>query len=117
MIIINTMKPQKNIHFHYLFHILFAFTLISFIGCTNSYEQNNLNKEKMKPIIEVINTYSAEIMNIPGVVGLYEGILEDGSPCITVMVKKITPNLNEQIPDNLDGYSVLIEETGVIKPL
>ncbi len=117
MIIINIMKNSEKIQFHRLLNILFASILVCFNGCTNSYEQNNLNIENMKPIVEVINTYSTEIMKIPGVVGLYEGILDDGSPCIVVMVIKITHNLDEDIPDNLDGYTVKIEETGVIKPL
>ncbi|OGP83487.1 MAG: hypothetical protein A2V87_00295 [Deltaproteobacteria bacterium RBG_16_58_17] len=55
-------------------------------------------------------------MTIPGVVGTAEGRCE-GKPCIKVFVIKKTSDLDEKIPKNLDGYAVIIEETGEIKAL
>ena len=51
-----------------------------------------------------------------GVVGTGEGRCE-GKPCIKVFVIKKTSDLDEKIPKNLDGYAVIIEEIGEIKPL
>ncbi len=57
-------------------------------------------------------------MTIPGVVGIYVGVLDDGkTPCLKVMVVKKTPELEKRIPRELEGYRVVIEETGEIKPM
>ncbi len=71
----------------------------------------------MKTIDEVIKTYSDTLMAIPGVVGLYHGLDDSGHTCLKVMVKEKTPELEKRIPDHLEGYPVVIEETGAIKPL
>jgi hypothetical protein len=66
---------------------------------------------------DVLRDHTNEIMAIPGVVGLYEGVLRDGTPCIKVMVERTTPELERRIPKHLEGYPVEIHETGVIRPL
>jgi hypothetical protein len=54
----------------------------------------------------------------PGVVGVYEGLLEDNkTPCLKVMVARKAPELEKRIPKSLEGYPVVIEETGTIRPL
>lgn len=55
-------------------------------------------------------------MSIPGVVGIGQGLC-GGEPCIKVFVIKKTSDLDQKIPKTLDGYQVLIEETGEIKAL
>ena len=58
-----------------------------------------------------------ELLAIPGVVGVYVGLLDDGeTPCLKVMVVERTPDLDAQLPEMLDGYPVIVEETGVIRP-
>lgn len=60
--------------------------------------------------------HEAEIMAIDGVAGI--GIGEkDGSPCITVFLENDSPDLRARIPAALEGYPVVIQVTGVIKPL
>jgi hypothetical protein len=66
---------------------------------------------------EVMEAHAAALMAIPGVVGVYTGVLDDGTPCIKVMVENRTPELEQKIPQNLEGFPVLIEETGKIEPL
>jgi hypothetical protein len=70
-----------------------------------------------RDVKDVMEAHAAELMAIPGVVGVYTGVLDDGTPCIKVMVKKRTPELEQKIPKNLEGVPVVIEETGEIRPL
>jgi hypothetical protein len=72
---------------------------------------------KQKSIEEVLKEHAGELMSIPGVVGVYIGELTDGRPCIKVMVVKETPELESKIPSMLEGYPVVIVESGEIRPL
>ena len=69
-----------------------------------------------KTIKEVLKGNTNELMSLPGVVGIAEGLCDD-KPCIKVFVIEKTPELDEKIPHILEGYHVLIEETGEIRPL
>ena len=71
----------------------------------------------MRGINEVMEAHVKELMELPGVVGVFIGALDDGTPCIKVMVIKTTSELEEKIPNYLEGHPVLILETGEIKPL
>jgi hypothetical protein len=53
-------------------------------------------------------------MRIPGVVGTGIGLCGD-TPCIKVLVVQSTDALQKAIPDSLQGYRVIIEETGVVR--
>jgi len=53
-------------------------------------------------------------MRIPGVVGTGIGLC-DGTPCIKVLVVHATPELRKAIPDSLDGYRVVLDETGTVR--
>ncbi len=55
-------------------------------------------------------------MTLPGVVGTAQSE-QDGKPCIMVLVVELTDELKRQIPDELEGYPVVISETGEIKAL
>lgn len=65
---------------------------------------------------EVLKAHTALLMGLPGVVGTAQGLC-DGKPCIKVYVIRKTPELDRKIPGNLEGYPVVIEETGEIKAL
>jgi hypothetical protein len=70
-----------------------------------------------RDISEVLKDHDHELMAVSGVVGVYVGLLPDGeSPCLKVMVVKETEDLKKRIPTSLEGYSVLIEQSGVIRP-
>jgi hypothetical protein len=71
-----------------------------------------------KDINEVLRSHDQEIMAIPGVVGIYVGLLDDEkTPCLRIMVVKKTPELEKNIPREIGGYPVVIEETGEIHPM
>ena len=74
------------------------------------------NPMPAKAIDEVLKENTKAIMSIPGVVGTGQGLCE-GKPCIKVFVIKKTPDLDQKIPNTLEGYQVVIEETGEIKAL
>jgi len=88
-------------------------------GC----EQSAKNKfqietaQPMKDINEVIKVYSKSLMAIPGVVGLYHGLDDEGRSCLKIMVKEKTPEIVKRIPEQIQGYPVVIDETGEIKPM
>ena len=45
-------------------------------------------------------------------------LLDDGeTPCIKIVVVEKTPELEEKLPKSLDGHPVVVEETGIIRPL
>jgi hypothetical protein len=71
----------------------------------------------MRDINDVMKTHVNELMALPGVVGVFIGALDNGTPCIKVMVVKATPELEKKIPRDLEGHPVVIVETGEIRPL
>ncbi len=71
-----------------------------------------------KDINAVLRDHDKELLAIPGVVGVYVGLLpDDKTPCLKVMVVKETADLKRRIPKSIEGYPVLVEESGVIRPL
>ena len=71
----------------------------------------------MRDINDVMQSHTEELMSIPGVVGVYIGALGDGTPCIKVMVVEKSPELESKIPSVLEGYPLVIVESGEIRPL
>jgi hypothetical protein len=81
-------------------------------------ENEHKGKREMvgKTIREVLREHTPELMSTPGVVGTAQGLC-DGRPCIKVFAAEKTPELEQKIPDTLEGYPVLIEETGRFRAL
>lgn len=69
-----------------------------------------------KTIESVLKQHTDQLMSLPGVVGTAIGECE-GKPCIKVLVVKKTPELVKKIPSTLEGFLVVIEETGEIRAL
>lgn len=74
------------------------------------------NAMTAKTIEQVLEQHTRELMSIPGVVGTAAGLC-GRAPCVKVYVMKRTPDLERKIPDTLDGYPVMIEETGEIRAI
>jgi len=71
-----------------------------------------------RDINAVLRDHDHALMAIPGVVGVYVGLLNDGkTPCLKVMAVRKTRELVRKIPSSLEGYPVVVEETGLIRPL
>ncbi len=89
-------------------------------GCSLSSQGTRPHEETMprRDIDAVLRTHENELMAIPGVVGVYVGFMDDDkTPCLKVMAVEKTRDLKRQVPKSLEGYPVVIEETGVIRPL
>lgn len=68
-------------------------------------------------VIRVMDAHVDELMAIPGVVGVAVGALDDGRPCIKVLVAKKDPKHRTLIPKEIEGYAIVIEVTGEIRPM
>lgn len=69
-------------------------------------------------INDVLRAHDDELLAIAGVEGVYVGLLDDGeTPCIKIMVVEKTRALEEKLPETLQGHPVVVEETGIIRPL
>ena len=70
-----------------------------------------------RPLREVLAAHTPDLMKVPGVVGTAESLLDDGRPCILVMVARLTPELKKRIPAEIEGWPVRVQETGEIRAL
>ena len=69
-----------------------------------------------KTIESVLEENAKRLMGLHGVVGIAQGKCV-GEPCINVYVTRKTPELLEQIPSTLEGYTVSIVESGQFRAL
>ena len=63
----------------------------------------------------VLAAHTDSLLALPGVVGTAVGWC-DGERCIKVLVADSNANTRRQIPDRLEGYRVVVEVTGIIRP-
>jgi hypothetical protein len=68
-----------------------------------------------RSINEVLAAHSDSLMALPGVVGTAVGLC-DGERCIKVLLAESNPATKSRIPARLEGYRVVVEVTGTIKP-
>lgn len=93
--------------------IVFLITVTS--ACrTATVSDDTMPKRDVKTVME---SHVDELMAIPGVTGVAIGALDDGTPCIQVLVEKKTEETIRQIPKTLEGHPVTIIESGVIRPM
>lgn|GEM_PF-2628336 len=65
-------------------------------------------------ITATIERHSAELLEIPGVVGVAEGVANE-EPVVQILVVRRTPALVARLPRTLDSHPVVIVETGEIR--
>jgi hypothetical protein len=70
--------------------------------------------DSLKPFSEVLADHTPVWMNIPGVTGTGEG-QKDGKPAILIFVDSLSDSLKSQLPTDVEGYPVVIKETGKVK--
>lgn len=68
-------------------------------------------------IERAMNDHASELMGIPGVTGVAVGALDDGAPCILVLVSKSAAAMRERVPATIEGYPVAIVVSGKIRPM
>lgn len=64
----------------------------------------------------VLERQRQAILSLPGVVGVAEGET-GGRPCITVYVVEGTPQVVGRIPPELEGWPVVVRESGEFRGL
>jgi len=69
-----------------------------------------------KTIEDVLLEHTNSLMSLPGVLGTAQG-KSSGQLCIKVLVVTKTPDLLKRIPSTIEGYTVVIQETGEIRAL
>jgi predicted nucleotidyltransferase len=76
------------------------------------------NISPSRDIDSVLRAHDKELLAIPGVVGVYIGVLDDGkTPCLKVMLAEKSSETERAIPKMIEGFPVVIEVTGQIRPL
>lgn len=71
----------------------------------------------LRPIDDVLRDHDDEILAIPGVTMIFIGVNRHGEPCIKVGVEVANADVEERIPRELEGWPVVVEETGEVGPM
>jgi hypothetical protein len=86
-------------------------------ACMRSASNSSAHAER-RDINQVLVAHQGELLQIPGVVGVFVGLAEDNkTQCIKVMLKSPDPVAQMKIPKELEGFLVITEVTGEIRPL
>ena len=86
-------------------------------GCQRSMNQND-SAAPQRDINAVLADHDQQLLAIPGVVGVYVGLLADQRTlCLKVMLARNDAALKQAIPRTIEGHPVITEVTGEIKPL
>lgn len=72
---------------------------------------------KPRDIKTVMETHTAELMSIPGVVGVAIGLNRQNTPCILALVVRATKEIRKRIPREIERHPVELMVTGVIRGL
>ena len=87
-------------------------------GCSYT-GPGDLEKGRYMPertIEQVQEEHTDEWMAIPGVEGTAIG-LSEGKPCIKIFTSSKPQEIRAKIPSTVEGYPVIIEETGAFRAL
>lgn len=94
-----------------------ALGLILLIGCQKTMTSGN-SPARQRDINAVLAAHDRELLARPGVVGIYIGLMADEkTPCLKVMLARKDAALERSLLRTLEGYRVVPEVTGEIKPL
>ncbi len=102
----------------YIFGIGMVILATCFVACGKQAVNESEGEKKMseKTIEEVLKEHTDEWMSIPGVVGTAIGEFE-GKACIKMYLVEKSEELEKKFPASLEGYLILLEETGEFKAL
>lgn len=110
------LQLRRDLH---LFDVLawLGFALILVVSCQPNMAQT-MSPSPKRDINAVLAAHDKELLAIPNVVGVYVGTLEDRrSLCIKVMLSRQNREAERKIPRTIEGYPVIAEVTGEIRPL
>ena len=101
-----------------LLNIIAITTAGNVAGCIYSGPSNFKKGQHMpdKSIEQVLQDNTDQWMAIPGIEGTAIGLYE-GKPCIKIFSSSKPQQLKDKIPSTVEGYPVIIEETGAFRAL
>ena len=71
-----------------------------------------------RDINAVLADHDQELLAIPGAVGVAVGLLPDNkTECLKVLLKARDPKAESLLPRQIEGYKVIPEVTGEIRPM
>jgi len=109
-------NPKQLVYLVTVFAVLGA--ELAMVSCADSPPQEKAEDAVPKrDITTVMDAHVKELMATPGVTGVAIGALDDGTPCILVLVLEKTPEIEKSIPKTIEGHPVKIFESGEIKPM
>jgi hypothetical protein len=88
--------------------------LVFLLSCHRSSTGGTAEAGPPMTIAAAIARHSTELLEIPGVVGVAQGA-EDGRDVVQIMVERRTPALEARLPRRLEGYPVVVVESGPIR--
>ena len=90
----------------------------SLTGCSSGDTSGREEGQQMpqRTIEQVQEEHTDAWMAIPGVEGTAIGLFK-GKPCIKIFASVKARKLRNKIPSKVEGYPVIIEETGTFRPL
>jgi hypothetical protein len=107
------MKGTEPMSLHHWI-ILFLFMMPS-VGCQDS-QQKEVNMQGSKHDLEQIRTrHEADLMTIPGVVGVGTGICKSGNECLKIYTSVPTDQVRTRLPEELKKIEIELEFVGEIK--
>jgi len=110
------LRLGRDLHSSYPL-VWFAFALILVAACQPDMAQTNSPSPK-RDINAVLAAHDKELLALPDVVGVYVGTLGDRRTlCLKVMLARKNPESERKIPRTIEGYPVVTEVTGEIRPL
>jgi hypothetical protein len=89
-------------------------------GCGSKQESGKTEGKAQvaqREISQVMTEHSVELTTIAGVTGIAIGQLDNGTPCILVLVEKDSAEVSQRIPKEIEGHPTKIMVTGKIVPL
>lgn len=100
---------------------VFVISVVIAVGIFSCAEKHSGDSEQVegmsrKTIEQVQKEHTDRWMAIPGVEGTAIG-LSEGQPCITIFTSIKADELRAKIPSSVDGYPIVIKETGTFHAL
>jgi hypothetical protein len=102
--------------------ILPGFLVVTILACSGAPRPPAQGEERIvvpkRSIDEVLAAHNDSLMTIPGVVGTAIALCDrgGGERCIKVLLENGRPETVTRIPSRLEGYAVITEVAGTIRP-
>ena len=105
----------------FLFRAARAAAVVCVVAACYALPRETMSETSPTPrrdINAVLADHDDRLLKIPGVVGVYVGLLEDGkTPCLKVMLAEQSAAMTRAIPKSIEGYLVVLEITGELRPM